>query len=1336
MLEHNNTILIRIVLLALYLKSVLSQCQILSLPSNQIYVSNNTESRLIEKDSYDQFNFLNDQIEPQFQIPIYNAKIVQTIFIESISTEFLSEKWLCQFIHENKNIYYISCIDIIFIDEEGNANYYNKERLTLLVEVSPDETCHQFYLEGTLEFLIFCRKYQHFSIYSVDFFNQTKQALSYKYDNFECLKQTIEKNDKGYYLISFFNCENWSILKFQDNKINILANPQIFQDLKYDKISSLINIQFCQNLVVLIEKDQYTVFTLAESLIFYANVKVENFFIEKIVFTNTCNFQYYFGKAKINTIKIVKGDNQFEKVIDQKTIDILQAFHSLFLFSQEKLQIGWFDEQIIEIKCFSCNFNIIQTYNLFYIIDLQNQQIRFFKINVFVNYLKPTKKFIYEISNNPFQKSELQCFEIQETQFPKPNSIKHEFKNNCQEKEEILVKKEEYNFPIHQDFEIFGEYENRITYILGNVYLKDYCPIIEENLKGKQLIYFQFNILENQGVLLSDDMLSVYFCNNQSSVSKEIKNYQVLNYQNIIFMIKEKPQLAKAILFQIGNNQQQEEFLIQSNILQKLQYQQFIILVTQDQQEMTLIDLLQKRKLNIPKQFKDILIWVVTQSSKKKKLQFFIAKFKYFDIYQLNQYLVIQLSDLITLYKVNDITIVYAGKSKFILDSQSIQNKYSLIAVHNKKNIIKQYILDNRLKLLENYEIENYDIIRPILYQINKENLIIALKQLDLNYLFVFQIQQPLKLLQILKISKLDFYLQNDFIIYYDDDLNIRILDIDKLQIQYLNPAENQKQIVLYETIPIQLKHEFEANQQDQLYLDLKVINYCRNLYSSLTEHTIYVEDSEQIRIENIDLFSGPIDQLVLENNSKLKLIGPFINQQKIEDCQNQLTVCYKVIQYELYQNNAELTLFYNLRHYNKLKLLPFYLQKNLKENKINIKDAYFYKRNLVLVLYEKENSVFASVINYNIDQLSQQFEPIKLQGLQVKDFNRVQFQQTGTLMFIKYGSLERILKINQTNIIEIDLEIYFSNILFIENSPNQYIEMKIIKKIDESYFLINVFQLKMIEFLIVDSYKINYQLIEKTLSPHINIDIYQLKQYFQNQLFESFLDENRIEIKVLQITLSFSVISKIQINQKNGEIIYTVEQVFRNPKSQELLNFKYFDENILILINSKDNTSYLYYIKQIKPFYDYIFMFDNNLLNFYPLNTTHYLFYFNQIDQLFIGEIGFQLQKLQELDDYETCIIKASNQVSKEQIRLIIKKITFLSNNGVLITSSGILLGSYYLYRRQKLKQIIKILQKLMNDHFIKQIHININQKVVDLNLKSYNEILFIDKIFDFFQF
>lgn len=49
-------------------------------------------------------------------------------------------------------------------------------------------------------------------------------------------------------------------------------------------------------------------------------------------------------------------------------------------------------------------------------------------------------------------------------------------------------------------------------------------------------------------------------------------------------------------------------------------------------------------------------------------------------------------------------------------------------------------------------------------------------------------------------------------------------------------------------------------------------------------------------------------------------------------------------------------------------------------------------------------------------------------------------------------------------------------------------------------------------------------------------------------------------------------------------------------------------------------------------------------MLKLYPLNTTHYLFYFNEINKFIIGEIGFEIKRLEDLNGVETCIIKASN--------------------------------------------------------------------------------------------
>ncbi|CAD8105445.1 unnamed protein product [Paramecium primaurelia] len=1000
---------------------------------------------------------------------------------------------------------------------------------------------------------------------------------------------------------------------------------------------------------------------------------------------------------------------EIQQPIDQKVIQIYSAFNYLFFQYYNKVQIVWFGDQTFEIICFPQSIVFIDQYNLFYIIDKQNQLISFYKINKLFNYLQPTKRYVYEIPKSYQRSYTFQCYEIlYEDIKTKSNIINYEFKNECQSKEEIIVKKDNYNFPNYQEFLNLGEYQNTIKYIIQNVYLKEFCPVIEQYLEENELLYYQPTNLENYAILNSNDTLQVLFCNNQSSLEKDVRNYQVIQFQNGILLIKKKLQNTKVIYYSIGLNQQ-HQIQINSQIQEILQFKQYVILQTENQEDYLFLDILNARKCEISNKLKNMLNILNKDQIQSKMIRFYFDQFPLFQIYQINKQLVIEKADLIYTYKMNDLSVIYTGESMKLSHNEILLYKYCVIAIHNKYNIIKQFILDDSLKLFENYQIEDYDLIRPIVFQNSQEFLVIALIQQDQNYLFIFQIYQPLKLIKILKIGKLKFHLINNLLYYYNKDQEIQIFNVKYITISYMNLAENQKQIVLNEKIPILFKHQIEENPQDQLYLEIKVNNYCRKLNSQQNEQIIYVEEKEMIRIENIDMFYGPIDQLSLINNPKLQLVGPFLQQQEIEECLIQQEVCYTNMVFEQTVNDEQQTLFYSLRYYNKYKILPFYSIKNLKENEIITKDVFIFRNNLVLYFSEIKKLVFADVLYFNRTLLNQQYDKLELQGFKKDDFKQAQFYQSNNLILIKTNQSEKLLKVTQNQIAEIEINFSLANILFIEKSDNQYIEMKIINKLDECYFLFNIFQLKNTDLLIKNSIKIEQDKIESILFTQIDIEIYQLQEYFKNQLLESYLIENEIELKVLQIGLSFSVISKITINlNKQNNIydtIYDIQKIIRHPKSYEMLNFEYYDNNILILSNSNNKQSFLYDLRQIKQFYDYIQKIDDNLLKLYPLNTTHYLFYFKEINQFIIGEIGFEIQRLEDLDDVETCIIKASNQVSQSQFTLIIKRVMFLSKEAKIMTTSAILLGSFYLLRRNKLKQ-----QEIQNQ-------ISINSQIIQIN-------------------
>ncbi|CAD8182691.1 unnamed protein product [Paramecium octaurelia] len=1278
---EQHFILLSAILIGLYLRQVQSECEKRRLASHDIFFAKNDNSALIESDSQERFNFVENQIQSSFLILIQeNEKIISTQFIESPNDNLEAEKWLCQLIY-TLNQYYISCTVSIYIDEEGNTyQKHEEDYFRLKIETSQNEKCYQFYLEKNLEFIVFCNDQQILNIYSVNLLNEFKVELQYDnifYREVNCLHQS-HKVDFGYYIISYFQCINWKLLKYQDKQISILADSLILQqkglvDIVQDDQNQ---IYFCGQQVVLTEDDSAYIFMLEESLNFFQTAKYLGYKILNVLFSKSCSIEYYTLIAKIDNLKqLYIKQLEDKQSIDQQALQTYFAFNYLFILRYDKLEIILLENKGFEI--------------IFYIIDEYNKLISFYYIKKLDNYLLPTKSYIHEIPNSYSITYTPQCYEIiQEIDQSKLQTISYEFKNECQSNEQIIIQIIDYNFPIYQEFANQGEFENVLKYIIENAYLKDFCPNIEQYLEEFDLLFYHPKTLENYAILNSNDTLQILYCTNQTTIQKDVRNYKVIQFQESILLIKQKEQSAKIIYYSIGVNQQ-NEIQIQSQIKQILQFKQYVILVTENQADFLFLDLSNNKQKKITKKLKQILNYFNNEENQNKQIKFFFAQFHYFQLYQINKQLVIDKYQEINIYEIKDITIIYSGESKRISNFQIIPNKYFVIGIHNQYSIIKQYILDDSLKFLENYQIDGYDFIRPIKFQNSKEYLAVALNQFDQNYLFIFSIEQPIQLIKILKISKLNFHLQNHLVYYYNKDEEYQIFDIKYFKISYLNLAENQQQIVWQEKIPLLFKHQEEEISPNQLFLDIQVNNYCRKLNSKKTEIVIQVQDEEIIRIEDIDMFQGPIDKLMLMNNLKLQLVGPFLQQQQIEECVELEQICIRKMGLVQPWNKDEQALFYSLKYYNKYKVLPFYYNRKLENGEIIIKDAYIFRNTYVLCFYEIRKLVYANILQFNKTQLYQQFQPMQLKEFKNGDLEYAQFYQSNNLLLIKSNSSQLLLKITQNKISEIEKNFDLYNMLLIGNSNDQYIEIRIIKKISECYFLFTVFQLFSFNLQIQDSYRIYSDQIISALSPHIRIYIYQFDEYFKNQLLEAVLVENQIEIKVLQLTLSFSVISKITINLDSPDnISYDVQKIMRHPSSQELLTFQYYDSNTLILSNSISKNSYLYDLRQQKQFYDYIFKMDDNMLKLYPLNTTHFLFYFNEINQFKIGQIGFEIQRLQELDDVETCTIKALNQLSQSQFTLIIKRFVLLSKEAKIVTTSAILLGSLYLVRRNKLKQ------------------------------------------------
>ncbi|CAK92341.1 unnamed protein product (macronuclear) [Paramecium tetraurelia] len=172
---EQHFILLSAILIGLYLRQVQSECEKRKLASHDLFFAKNNDSALIESDSEERFNFLENQIQSSFLILIQeDEKIISTQFVDSPNDNLDAEKWLCQLI-QTINQYCISCTVSIYIDEEGNTyQKHEEDYFRLKIETSHSEECYQFYLEDNLEFLVFCRAKKFINIYSVNLLNEFK----------------------------------------------------------------------------------------------------------------------------------------------------------------------------------------------------------------------------------------------------------------------------------------------------------------------------------------------------------------------------------------------------------------------------------------------------------------------------------------------------------------------------------------------------------------------------------------------------------------------------------------------------------------------------------------------------------------------------------------------------------------------------------------------------------------------------------------------------------------------------------------------------------------------------------------------------------------------------------------------------------------------------------------------------------------------------------------------------------------------------------------------------------------------------------------------------------
>ncbi|CAK67061.1 unnamed protein product (macronuclear) [Paramecium tetraurelia] len=311
---------------------------------------------------------------------------------------------------------------------------------------------------------------------------------------------------------------------------------------------------------------------------------------------------------------------------------------------------------------------------------------------------------------------------------------------------------------------------------------------------------------------------------------------------------------------------------------------------------------------------------------------------------------------------------------------------------------------------------------------------------------------------------------------------------------------------------------------------------------------------------------------------------------------------------------------------------------------------------------------------------------------VQYKTFNiqqrcTIQIRKIGDLMYCQESSQFYLLYVNRNFIKQIyETQNYF-DMIYIENSDEEYIILTQNNYIDITHYnfsqgnvvQMQTYNIEKIKLLLIDQNENNF-LINPMLAQTLQFNLVDaLKVKFEIRL-NGILDFENIKFYVT-----------VTINTLNQSFETKIIRTFRSLDSIEKIIF--IDERFAIFQGQAQFQCYIYDLRQDQEFYDPIVK-----MNMQPAmiiksyNSTHYIFFDCLKNEAFLIEIGYEISFF-EKEKPKNCKLIAENEISKAEIQLIIQQEEINDNinyKSIIIVSIIIcilIVLIIFILRRQQLK-------------------------------------------------
>ncbi|CAD8198470.1 unnamed protein product [Paramecium pentaurelia] len=1225
-------------------------------------LSQQSQNIFIESDFDDQLQLkhIEQQIAKQIiTIPqIQNGVIISSLICEIFHLPLLG-KYFCFL--QRLNGYSIFCVDInqeiLLIDKDS----FQQKQLTYIefkVETDFEENCEELFYDNS-QFLVFCLFSNQIRAKSINLQSITQIINVYQLDQIQqknCKRKYIKISDDNYFLIHF-QCYFWDILNFQNNQITLFLNNEIAQHNFNVSISFISNFQICSyylqsnqlfQLTYLITDIGYHHLTIKSNnlLIYNYFIKKEN--LEKILFNSRC---LPISFIQSSDSKVIFEFQNIKKEFDSNYFDSYYFNNILFLQTLKGLELSYNDILYQYLPINFIKLHISPFFNLFYQIDNNTNQILLFQFLLHQNFIQPTKKYLYEIADYRINYFISQCYYIENIQSNINGIYSLIFDNICQSVENLLLQKYATQLPKQYYIQIQHDPKTQILNITDQYQIHEKCTMINENnLESLKLniIYHsqEFNVILMKG----ENILIFKHCDSGHLFKFTIFEQQVFFYKTNIILIRKNSKDIRLIQYQFDEIKQLNKQLKQ-DILNILQFEQYILIMTQNKENYMLIDIQAQLIISQSQQMFDYLNQIKsTKIEENQEKQIFF--------YYLGDIIFLQYNEQFISFFKQKYQYFVMKNLQIIKIQKVIINLHQILAVHQIQDILYLFYL-NQEELIKIYEFsfDKAKIVRPLIYTINQNCLIIAVQQEQEYQLLIFTIfkNKNLQLIKTIQISKLQFFLENHYLYYFDLNFNIMVYNIKYFEFTLQNIDPLQINAISSQNLSFDIISLNSIETNKTIQIQLKQINLCCKLFAIDNQKTLLFKNNKSLKIHLDTIFLGCIDQLSLQNQNQIYLKGPILLKANINKNQIFSNLTIKTLYFYdsniNQQNKSKIIYIINIDIKDQIIVYNQEMKNFLNKEYGRLLDInYIFNQFLIIMFisHQKDLSYIRFLLKDN------QFTLIDQQQLQSKIdvINEFEFYNTRNLIIFKQQLNYELWVVENQSIDQIKNTFQQSRVLFIQNTDKLYISVQFTQMNKE--WEIQIFALEQLQIQLNILRLIKRDIIISELNKYV---VLQESNYISDQqihLLEAQKLDNNVQLIMILNFNKFSILGRFNISLINLDYSFNVVKVIRTKIQEGILAPKYYDQNILIL-TSLQNYVYLFDLRQQKLMCDYI----NNLsiINFamYAINSTHYLFYYVESDEFHIGEIDYELEIIDSQIEQVSITLISQNSVSIAQVDLLI---------------------------------------------------------------------------------